>query len=164
MGTFGQPPACPIAQLIAEYEGGMTGHELAKKYNVSPQAIYSRLHNAGIVPHKHWSRNGRNTPRIALPVAELIARYEAGESTYALAAAYNVRQQLVWQRLRAAGCRLRPHNHPKVSSEALRADYEAGRTAAECAAMYGMAPMNVYQRWWRMGLKRYNKGGTNGNG
>ena len=50
----------------------------------------------------------RGRPRLELPVAELVERYEAGENTYVLGRAYGVSDVTVGQRLRAAGVKLRP--------------------------------------------------------
>ena len=44
---------------------------------------------------------------IPLPTSELAARYEAGESTYALGTAYGVGHMTIWRRLAAAGFKMR---------------------------------------------------------
>ena len=49
---------------------------------------------------------------IELPVDEMAARYEAGESTHALARAYGVCQQTTRCRLLAAGVTMRPRGVP----------------------------------------------------
>ena len=45
---------------------------------------------------------------IDLPVDEMVVRYEAGESTHALARAYGVCQDTAWRRLIVAGVKMRP--------------------------------------------------------
>ena len=50
--------------------------------------------------------------RINVPVEAMAARYEAGESTRALARVYGVCQATVWRRLFAAGVTMRPSGAP----------------------------------------------------
>ena len=57
--------------------------------------------------------------RIELPVEEVVSRYRAGETTYALAHAYGVGQMTIARRLWAAGVKMRsghrgwPHKHKR---------------------------------------------------
>ena len=60
-----------------------------------------------------------NTSRIKLPVDEIVRRYEAGESTYALGRAYGVSRWTIMHRLYGAGARMRraggvPGNRSKL--------------------------------------------------
>jgi hypothetical protein len=47
-------------------------------------------------------------PRIDLPIGELVARYEAGESTRGLATAHNVSRDTIRTRLLETGVEMRP--------------------------------------------------------
>ena len=51
--------------------------------------------------------------RVDLPDAEMARRYEAGESTWALARAYSVSHETIGRRLRAAGVKMRPRGGPQ---------------------------------------------------
>ena len=50
--------------------------------------------------------------KIALPIEELVARYQAGDSTPALGHAYAVSPQTITHRLVAAGVKMRPRGAP----------------------------------------------------
>lgn len=163
MGQRGQRPACPIDQLIAEYESGMSGRELAKKYGVSHQAIYQRLANAGYTADKWYCRGGnQGGERIALPSDEIIARYQAGESIESLMRSYRVGVSAIYYRLRKYGVKTRPPLAAKVTDDQIRADYLAGLNGRQIAKKHGIARTNAYRRLWRMGLYKYNRRNSNG--
>ena len=46
-------------------------------------------------------------PLIDLPIAQIVARYKAGEDTCALGRAFGVNHNTIWRRLKAAGVKLR---------------------------------------------------------
>ena len=57
--------------------------------------------------------------RLALPVAEMAARYAAGESTYGLGQAYGVGRTTIWRRLAAAGVKMRLRGGPRGNTHGL---------------------------------------------
>jgi len=149
-------------QLVAEYQAGATGRDLAAKYGTSFQNIYIRLWNAGIVPHLHRRRSNTHrkqgsihrSDRVVLPITELVQRYEAGETSKAIAATYNVRANTILKRLRRAGVAIRT-NTRKISDEQLRADYlDEGLSTLAIARKHGVAHSNVYRHLSKLGITR----------
>ena len=57
--------------------------------------------------------------RIELPVDEIVARYGADESTAVLGRAYGVDPVTIWNRLRAAGVKMRPRGGQLGNKNAL---------------------------------------------
>jgi DNA-directed RNA polymerase specialized sigma24 family protein len=94
-----------VAQLVAGYEGGSSVRELAARHEASMDATLRLLHEEGI-----------NTARPeALTDAqrkEIIRRYQAGESTYQIAAATGVPKTTVARTLQRVGITLRPRGRP----------------------------------------------------
>lgn len=73
----------------------------------------NRIENlACMTPGEH---NHAHTKR--LPIAAMVARYRAGESTYAIAAAHGVHQTTVWSRLISAGVGMRHAKTKEAESE-----------------------------------------------
>ena len=64
-------------------------------------------------------------PRVELPVAEIVERYEGGENTRALGHAYGVGHATVWRRLRAAGAKMRTCGGP-VGNKSCLGRYKRG--------------------------------------
>ena len=122
VGWSPRPGLSEHRDAIAEaYRSGTPMTVLAKDYGVTAQAIGYQLDLAG-VPRRQAGKHtpegrqrtkaaaprGERSPRWrSLPVDELRAAYEAGESTVALANRYGVTRITIDKRLRLAGATIR---------------------------------------------------------
>jgi hypothetical protein len=100
------------ADLVARYLAGETCAEIAAATGLSRSTVHTRLKRAGVQlrPSGTAPRYGR----LDLPVAEIIERSRAGESTCAIGSSLGVSAQAIRQRLIAAGVERRPKGtHPR---------------------------------------------------
>ncbi|HEY7036407.1 MAG TPA: hypothetical protein VH482_34075 [Thermomicrobiales bacterium] len=100
-GRVVRPPVPkPLDAAIADYVSGTTLADVARRHRVHSGRLSAELKRLGIFRgHK-----GRTAPdRLALPTAEIAARYVAGESEKDLAAAFATTRGTIVRRLADAG-------------------------------------------------------------
>jgi hypothetical protein len=103
----------------------------------------------------------RRSP-LDIPVDEVVARYQAGESLLSIAIDFDALPESIRWRLRKRGVQLRSRSHAtprKLKGELERralASYAAndGETVAELAARYGVVQSTLQTHARRAGLRR----------
>ena len=88
----------PMAQIISDYQSGMTLKALGEKYGVNQNTIRTRLIEAGV----QQERRGRK--KIDLPMDQIWFDYESGMSTRQLGKKYGVSHRTIRTRLKEAEC------------------------------------------------------------
>lgn len=88
-------------EVIALYEDGLTGDDIADRFGVSGTAVRRQL--------ERWDVPRRTRKILLSPEreAEMVERYENGESSLELAAAYGISKPVILRRLKAAGANMR---------------------------------------------------------
>jgi DNA-binding CsgD family transcriptional regulator len=100
------------ADLVARYRAGETCKLIAAATGLSESVVRRRLRRAGVEMRQGGVPEGFG--RHDLPVAQIVERYRAGESTYAIGRALGVSNWTVRQRLIEAGIARRPAGtHPR---------------------------------------------------
>jgi DNA invertase Pin-like site-specific DNA recombinase len=98
------------ADLVARYRAGETCKVIEAAMDLSGSAVRRRLKRAGV--EMRWAGGRPSYGRYELPVAEIIDRYRAGESTRTIGRLLDVSERTVHQRLIEAGVeRRRPWSH-----------------------------------------------------
>ena len=95
---------------------------------------------------------------VQLPVDELVARYEAGESTCALARAYGVGSGSVLLRLRRAGVVIRYRGRKSLPMDEMAERYCAGESTTEVACAYGICRATAWKRLVQFGVEMRPEG------
>jgi hypothetical protein len=101
------------SDLIARYRGGETLAVIAAATGLNRAAVHYRLKRAGVELRRGGKARGYG--RLDLPVAAIIERYRAGESTCAIGRSLGVSAQAIRERLIEAGVERRPpgtHRRP----------------------------------------------------
>jgi DNA-directed RNA polymerase specialized sigma24 family protein len=93
------------AKLVARYRAGETLDGIAVATGLSPSAVKYRLRRAGVAMRRTGKAPGQG--RLDLPVAEIIRRYRAGQSTYEIGRALDVSAPTIRERLIEAGVKRR---------------------------------------------------------
>lgn len=88
------------------YESGMTIQQIADVEGITRQAVSSRLARIDVKTRSY---------RVELPIEQIVARYLGGESSNALAKAYNVSQATIRHRLMEQNITLRQNGSSKSS-------------------------------------------------
>lgn len=91
------------AAIVAELRKGQLYSEICTKYQVNKQAISKIAIKAGL------RRNKRPGLFSTAQAAEIVSRYQAGERTRDIAAAFGVSSSLIWETLRRSGVAARPY-------------------------------------------------------
>lgn len=97
--------AALAAQVVADYEAGMSTTALTAKYDLGKSSVLQLLHGAGVVMRKQ--------PLSEDQVAEAIRLYEAGVSTSRIASMLGLNQSTVWRTLTSRGVAMRPARNRK---------------------------------------------------
>ena len=97
---------------------------------------------------RRTSQGQRAAKRKGLPVAELAARYAAGETVAELADAFGVVKATIRARLREAAITMRPaHTRRKVlPMEDIIARHDMGESLGALAAAYGVSKSVIHRR------------------
>ena len=91
------------AAIVAELRKGQLYSEICTKYQVNKQAVSKIAIKAGL------RRNKRPGLFSTAQAAEIVSRYQAGERTRDIAAAFGVSSSLIWETLRRSGVAARPY-------------------------------------------------------
>ena len=86
-----------------QFAAGATLRSLAEKYGVTEMTIRRIAAEHGV----DTSRRRRGARFTLEQIQDMTSRYEAGESTHAIAERYGCNHQLVWQILKARGVKIR---------------------------------------------------------
>lgn len=134
------PPAprikpLPIDEIIAAYQRGV-----GAQHGVSSGTILKRLRAAGIPIRRQGDRT------IHLPDDEIAARYEAGETCAAIAAAYDVAETTIAHHLRTRGITLRTSRRIELPVRDLVLRYGLGWSIEDLAEQSGCAPQTIRRR------------------
>lgn len=84
--------------LVEGYRSGLTGHDLARQFDIGLTTVWRILKKAGI---KARSRI------IEAPINEIIAFYQGGNAVSVVAKKFNLSSPTIVRRLKQAGCSLR---------------------------------------------------------
>lgn len=124
-----------LCDMIDEYEAGCSVDAIAEDCGVGRTTVYAWLRQAGVFVPRRAQRI--DSTRIAVPVEDLVRRYEAGESQNALAQAYGVSRIVVALRLREAGVCIRGVGEANRIVMARRSpqEHRHNTAAARAAAM-----------------------------
>lgn len=137
-----RPPrtkSLPIDDIIAAYqtEGAVV---IAHLYGVAPGTILRRLRQAGVPIRRQGDRSR------PLPVTDIEARYNAGETLEAIAATYQVNPGTIARRLRARGVTIRNPLHVDLPVREVVLRYQLGWSIETLAAHYDCSPQTVRRR------------------
>lgn len=138
-------PADALPDIARRYLAGEPLASIAADYGVSPQAISWRAHRLT----GQRRQVGGHTRRDDLDerTEEIVARYRAGASTYALARRYHCSPTKIGRIVAGADVPLRPAQPPRKIALAVRGrlldEREAGHTVAELAEDYGVCAATV---------------------
>jgi hypothetical protein len=94
-------PGVSDADLVARYQAGATSRVIAAETGLSERMVYERLRRAGVEMRQGGVPKGHG--RAELPLAEIVDRYHAGESTRTIGRALGVSNWTVRKRLIEAG-------------------------------------------------------------
>jgi lambda repressor-like predicted transcriptional regulator len=89
-----------VAQLVTDYESGLTAPELQEKYNLSRGSVLGVLKEAGV--------SMRRKPLASEQVAKVMGLYETGLSIREMAAKRDLAKTTVQDALRRSGTVMRP--------------------------------------------------------
>lgn len=133
------PPALTEEQqkeARALYAQGLGSVEIAERYGVTHKTILR------VIPEsEHRTAGTRKQP---LPVAEMVSRYEQGETIGSLAREYRVSLDTIKDRLKGTGA-TRPADRMNTPEgiRTLTQEYENGATLAELSTRYGPSANKV---------------------
>ena len=96
----------PIAEIARRNRAGQTLTMIAATTGMDPSTVRYRLRRAGVALRRTGKALGQG--RLDLPVAEIIRRYRAGQSTQAIGRALGVSADTIHRRLVEAGVARRP--------------------------------------------------------
>ena len=95
-------------------------------------------------------------------IAQIIARYEAGEPSTALAAAFRISKGSVIRLLREADIAIRKQGLSRGQvGEAIRL-YESGQSLAKIGTQFGVDPTTVHRQLLKRGVRMRGTRGTHG--
>ena len=166
-----RPPGSPAsrgtldatdADLYNRYRAGETGTAIAAATGLSESTVYGRLRRAGVEMRQGGVPKGHG--RADLPVAEIVGRYRAGESTRAIGRSLGVSDWTVRKRLIEAGVARRPagtHRRGvkrRAIEEFLGRPEAEGMTQQEIAEACGAGQSQVPRTARRAGLPRRTRG------
>jgi len=98
------------AQLVADYQAGVSTTELTRRYDLGKSSVLRLLHDGGVAMRKQ--------PLSEIQIVEAVRLYEAGMSTSRIAAMLGLNQSTVWRTLTARGVvmRSRPGDSERAGS------------------------------------------------
>ena len=96
----------PVPEIVARYRAGESLRMIAATTGMDPSSVRYRLRRAGVALRRTGKAPGQG--RLDLPVAEIIRRYQAGQSTQAIGRALGVSADTIHRRLVEAGVARRP--------------------------------------------------------
>jgi DNA-binding CsgD family transcriptional regulator len=96
----------PVAEIARRYRAGETLDMIAAMTGLNPSTVKYRLRRAGVALRRTGKAPGQG--RLDLPVAEIIRRYRAGQSTHAIGRALGVSADTIHGRVVEAGVARRP--------------------------------------------------------
>ncbi|WP_190160834.1 hypothetical protein [Streptomyces litmocidini] len=154
----------PRDEIIARYVRGATVIELGRVYQVHPSTIRRRIPDDLIRPRGRTPQP-RTRPRWMLADEEIRRRYQAGESSYALARAFGVSPHTIRARIPDTDWRGRPARkappppsrppQPRttrsrmrlpISDEEILARYRSGQSASAIAREIGVDCRTILRR------------------
>ena len=144
----------PMAQIISEYQSGMTMKELVEKYGVgvTRDTIWYRLKKAEI---KKTERRGRK--KMNLPVAQIISEYQSGISPKELGEKYGVSLYCIYEKLKDAGVQkitAKERNMMGFPMEQVISEYQSGMSMKELGEKYGVSYSTLKTRLKKAGVKK----------
>jgi DNA-binding Lrp family transcriptional regulator len=95
-----------VAEIARRYRAGQTLTIIAATTGMDPSTVRYRLRRAEVALRRTGKAPGQG--RLDLPVAEIIRRYRAGQSTQAIGRALGVSADTIHRRLVVAGVARRP--------------------------------------------------------
>ncbi len=141
-------PRAVLEEMARLWAAGATVPGIAARAGVSREIVRDRLHRAGVL--EYLFRNQRRHVRDVLERRgpRLIAAYQAGESTSALAARAGVSSHTIRAYLASEGVTIRPKTGKNrkilhARSAELIAAYEAGTSIRVLAARVGVNPSAI---------------------
>ena len=172
------------ADIVRRYEAGDTLAILGKAYGVATSVIRRTMLEAGVTPRTRGQarslgfRMGRCTPRIprvVLPTADVVSRYEAGKSVRAIADELRYSHEQVRKCLVAAGVTMRPtggispalkrrkYGHHvallKANGDDIKQRYESGEPIWMVAKAYNMSAERIRKAMHELGVVMRPTGG-----
>ena len=96
----------PVAEIARRYRAGETLDMIAATTGLDPSTVRYRLRRAGVALRRTGKVPGQS--RLDLPVAEIIRRHRARQSTQAIGRALGVSADTIHRRLVEAGVARRP--------------------------------------------------------
>jgi DNA invertase Pin-like site-specific DNA recombinase len=150
------------AEMIRRYRTGETLVEIGAATGVSRATVERRLKAAGVVLRPAGWRPGRR--RRVVEDEDLVARYAAGESLNAIAAATGLYPTAVYYRLRRAGVELRSVAEARRNARLdlpvaeIVERYRAGETLVEIARSLGVSHHVIRCRLAEAGVERRRPG------
>lgn len=125
-----------IDLVISLYKQGMSYIQIGEHLGLGGTAISKRLRKAGFCPGK-----GHHHPfEIALPMVEIAAKYQAGESTVSLGKEYGVTAERMRRKLRSYGVQMRSHEDSRARGKR-NSQWKGGKSA-------NRADMHHQVRWF----------------
>ena len=166
-GNHGGKVVSRIEEVIRRYEGGESTTEIAKDIGVGRKAIVYALKTRG-VPIRPAADGQRGKARPGLrvlsdeQVAQLVERYQAGESATQLRKAFGVALSTTITTLRREGVAIRDAGSACAFTPAEDAEigklYAAGASLADLAAKYGTGTGPVVRAVKRAGVTVRRRG------
>lgn len=155
----------PRAEEVARrYEGGLSLRDVAGEFGCSFQAVHQLLQSRGIPLRARGTMTKPPKPRrLERHWPEIVAAYEGGQSSTAIAVAYDATGAGIRELLCRHGVAMRKHHlTPRLTLDvhwrAIADAYLAGGRVPDLAAAFGGSVQGIYHLLCRHGIPRRSKG------